>query len=427
VRVLVLGSGAREHALFWKCLQSPQVDMIYAAPGNGGTGVLKANVDITPTDPKAVVRAVEELEIDLTVIGPDDAVAAGVADALEAAGKTVFGPTAAAGRVESSKAFAKELMAAAGVPTAPFELFEDAGAARDYARARGTGLVVKADGLALGKGVVVCDTVEDTVTAIDRAMVERAFGAAGNRVILEDRMSGRELSLMCFSDGEVAKAMVPARDYKRVGEGDTGPNTGGMGAYSPPSDATPELVEEILRTCAQPLIDELRRRGTPYRGCLYVQVMLTAQGPRVVEYNARFGDPEAQVVLPRLKTDIVDLFMACTRVGLSHWDPQWDADAAVGVVLASEGYPGSYAKNRRIQGLSRLDPGVIPFHAGTWYAEGDFYTGGGRVLTIVARGRDVAEARRRVYDNIQRVSFDGSFYRPDIAAMEEVAAVAQED
>lgn len=424
MKVLVLGAGGREHALFWKCLQSPQVDMVFAGPGNGATAVLNAGIDLKPTDTAAVLKAVNDLEIDLTVIGPDDAVAAGVADVLEAAGKRVFGPTAAAGRVESSKAFAKEVMAAAGVPTAAFAAFEAADEALDYAIGQGTPMVVKADGLALGKGVFVCDSVSETRAAIERVMVERAFGEAGNRVILEERISGPELSLMCFCDGEVAVPMVPARDYKRVGDGDTGPNTGGMGVYSPPADVTPELVEELTRTCAQPVLDELRWRGTPYRGCLYVQVMLTESGPRVIEYNARFGDPEAQVVLPRLESDLVDILMACTRGGLAHWEPRWSDDATVGVVLASGGYPGSYAKNLRIEGLSRLDPGVIPFHAGTWYASGDFYTGGGRVLTVVARGHDVAEARRRAYENISRVSFDGSFYRRDIAEMEVQAAGA---
>ncbi|MEA2684511.1 MAG: phosphoribosylamine---glycine ligase [Chloroflexota bacterium] len=424
MKVLVLGSGGREHALFWKCLQSPQVETVYAAPGNGATSVLNVSVDLRPTDPAAVLRAVEKLGIDLTVIGPDDAVAAGVANVLGAAGKAVFGPTAEAGRVESSKAFAKEVMAAAGIPTPGFAVFDDAAAAREHARASGTGLVVKADGLALGKGVLVCDTVEETEAAIGTVMEARAFGDAGARVILEERVSGPEVSLMCFCDGEVARPMVPARDYKRVGDGDTGPNTGGMGVYSPPSDFGPGMVDQVVRTCAQPLLDELKRRGTPYSGCLYVQVMLTDAGPQVIEYNARFGDPEAQVVLPRLETDLVDLMMACTRGGLAHWEPKWSPDATVGVVLASGGYPGKYATDRRIEGLSRLDPGVIPFHAGTRYAHGGFYTGGGRVLTLVARGADVVEARAKVYENLERVSFDGSFYRRDIAAMEVHAAGA---
>ncbi|GAC1333269.1 MAG: phosphoribosylamine--glycine ligase [Candidatus Dormibacteria bacterium] len=422
MKVLILGSGGREHALFRQCLQSPQVDMVYVGPGNGGTAVLNASVDLVPTDTAAVLRAVEELGIDLTVVGPDDAVAAGVADVLEAAGKKVFGPTAAAGKVESSKAFAKEVMAVAGIPTARFELFDHPAAARAYALAQGSGLVVKADGLALGKGVIICDTVEETLEAIDLVMVRKAFGAAGSRLILEEKMAGPEVSLMCFCDGKEAKPMVPARDYKRVGDGDTGLNTGGMGVYSPPSDCPPARVEEIVRSCAQPLLDELRERGTPYRGCLYVQVMLTADGPRVVEYNARFGDPEAQVVLPRLQTDFVDLLMACTRGGLGSWEPEWRDVATVGVVLASGGYPGDYAKAKRIDGLARLDPGVIAFHAGTRYGGGQFTTSGGRVLAVVAEGRDIPEARDRAYANVQRISFDGSFYRRDIAAAEVAAA-----
>jgi phosphoribosylamine--glycine ligase len=427
---LVLGAGAREHALFWSCLQSPEVTMVYAAPGNGATAALNASVRLDPKDPAAVLRAVGELEIDLTVIGPDDVVAAGVADALEAAGKQVFGPTAAAGRVESSKAFAKELMAAAGVPTGHAEVFADAAAARDYARAQGTGLVVKADGLALGKGVLVCDDADATLAAVDRMMVERAFGEAGTRVLLEERLSGPELSLMCLCDGTIAVPLAPARDYKRAGEGDTGPNTGGMGACSPPSDAGPETVARIVRECAEPLLAELARRGTPYRGCLYVQVMLTADGPKVVEYNARFGDPEAQVVLPRLRTDLVNLMLACirnhpgdhgrrgSREGLGAWSLDWDPRPRVGVVLASGGYPGKYETGKPIGGLVSLDPGVLPFHAGTRYESGAYYTSGGRVLTLVAPGETVAEAREVAQRNAARVSFEGSFHRRDIAALE---------
>jgi phosphoribosylamine--glycine ligase len=418
VRVLVLGSGAREHALFWKCLHSADVEMVYGAPGNGGMEALNATVALSPTDPAAVVRAVTELQVDLTIIGPDDAVAAGVADALEAAGKRVFGPTAAAGRLESSKTFAKEVMAAAGVPTATFRAFNDAAAARDYARAERSGLVVKADGLALGKGVIVCDTVEETISAIDQVMVEGRFGAAGGTVVLEERMSGPEVSVMCLCDGEVALPMAPARDYKRVGDGDTGPNTGGMGVYSPPGDADPAMVERIVRECAQPVVEEMARRGTPYRGCLYVQVMLTASGPRVVEYNARFGDPEAQVVLPRLRTDMVQVMLACGRSGLSHYALDWDPQPRVGVVLASGGYPGEFRRGLRIDGLPTLEPGVMPFHAGTRYASGAFYTTGGRVLTLVAAGDTVGEARERAYRNAAKVTFEGAFFRRDIAAME---------
>ena len=413
MRVLVLGGGAREHALYWKCAQSRLVTEVLGAPGNGGM------TNVTPVDvkdPDAVLRLVRERDIDLTVIGPDDAVAAGVADALAVAGRAVFGPTAAAGRVESSKGFAKEVMAAAGVPTAPYARFDDAAMARAYAHAAGTGLVVKADGLALGKGVVVCDTVQATVAAIDHAMIDRAFGEAGSAVILEERLSGPELSLMCLCDGERAVALEPARDYKRVGEGDTGPNTGGMGAFSPPPDAGPELQEQVISDCAEPVLAELARRGTPYRGCLYTQVMLTTEGPRVIEFNARFGDPEAQVVLPRLKTDLVEAMLACAEGRLADQPLTWQEGAAVGVVVASAGYPGEYEAGKAIGGLDELDAGVQAFHAGTRPGAEGLVTAGGRVVTIVATGTDVEEARELAYANAARVRFDGAFYRRDIAA-----------
>jgi phosphoribosylamine--glycine ligase len=257
--------------------------------------------------------------------------------------------------------------------------------------------------------------VEATVEAIDRAMVQRAYGDAGREVILEERLFGKELSLMCFCDGARAVAMVPARDYKRAGDGDTGPNTGGMGAYSPPPDAGEEVQGEIVRRCAEPVIAELARRGTPYRGCLYVQVMLTAEGPKVIEYNARFGDPEAQVVLPRLRSDLVEVMLASVRGDLAGARLDWEADATVGVVVASGGYPGEYQTGQRISGLDSLDPGVLTFHAGTRYQDHGFVTSGGRVLTVVARGDSVEAARRRAYDNVERISFAGSFFRRDIA------------
>jgi phosphoribosylamine--glycine ligase len=418
VKVLVLGSGAREHALFWKIRQSPLVDEIYAAPGNGATQALGAGVTIAPTDPAEVLALVHERDIDLVVIGPDDAIAAGVADLLTRAGRLVFGPGAGAGKLESSKAFAKEVMAAVGVPTAAYAVFDDRNQAHAYARSLGTGLVVKADGLALGKGVTVCDSVEDTIAAIDRAMEEEAFGSAGRRIILEERLSGREVSLMCFCDGALAIPMVPARDYKRALDGDQGPNTGGMGAYSPPSDVAPEMVERIVRDCAQPVLGELARRGLPYRGCLYTQVMLTGEGPRVIEFNARFGDPEAQVVLPRLTSDLVEPLLACAKGDMGGVAVEWATGATVGVVLASGGYPASYEVGFAIRGLDSLDEDVVVFHAGTRHTSEGYISSGGRVLTIVASGASVAEARARAYDNVRRVSFDGCFHRADIAAME---------
>ncbi|HXO67104.1 MAG TPA: phosphoribosylamine--glycine ligase [Candidatus Dormibacteraeota bacterium] len=422
MKVLVLGSGGREHALFWKIRQSPMVDRVYAAPGNGATQALFANITINPADPAEVLALVHEHDIDLVVIGPDAAVAAGVADALIEAGRQVFGPTAAAGRVESSKAYAKGLMGAAGIPTATYSVFDDRRKARDYARAHPEGLVVKADGLALGKGVTVCDSVSATLAAIDRAMREGAFGEAGLRLILEERLSGNEVSLMCFCDGTTAVPMPPARDYKRAHDGDQGPNTGGMGGYSPPADVDVAMVDWIVRTCAQPLVDELASRGTPYRGCLYTQVMLTEDGPRVIEFNARFGDPEAQVVLPRLSSDLVEPLLACAQGDLGGVRPQWDSQATVGVVLASGGYPGQYRVGFPIEGLDSRDSDVIAFHSGTRRTPHGYITSGGRVLTLVATGATVAEARDRAYANVRRVSFEGSFYRSDVALVETSAA-----
>ncbi len=417
-KVLVLGSGGREHVLFWKLRQSPMIDAIYAAPGNGASHALGTAITIDPTDVSEVLGLVHEKDIDLCVIGPDDAVAAGVADALETSGRLVFGPTSAAGRIESSKAFAKEVMDGAGVPTAAYWVFDDRHRARAHASAAGVGLVVKADGLALGKGVTVCDSVDETLSAIDRAMAQEAFGEAGRRIILEERLSGHEVSLMCLCDGSIAVPMAPARDYKRALDGDRGPNTGGMGAYSPPSDAGAEVIERIRRECAQPVVTELARRGLPYRGCLYTQVMLTDAGPKVIEFNARFGDPEAQCVLPRLAGDLLEPLLASARGDLSGVTLDWSPRPTVGVVLASGGYPGRYRSGKVIDGLDTLDEDVLAFHAGTQHTSHGYVTSGGRVLTVVAPGDTVAEARARAYENVRRVSFDGSFHRTDIAAME---------
>jgi phosphoribosylamine--glycine ligase len=422
VKVLVLGSGAREHALIWKIRHSPLVKQVHAAPGNGATRALATNTTIDPTAPGEVLALVHERDIDLVVIGPDDAVAAGVADVLIKAGRRVFGPTAAAAKLESSKAFAKEVMASAGVPTGAYQVFDDRHKAREYAKEHPEGLVVKADGLALGKGVTVCDSAPATLAAIDRAMQEGAFGDAGRRIILEERLSGHEVSLMCLCDGTTAVPMPPARDYKRVNDQDRGPNTGGMGAYSPPSDVDDEMLGRILLECAQPVVEEMARRGAPYRGCLYTQVMLTEQGPKVIEYNARFGDPEAQVVLPRLTSDLVEPLVACAEGDLAGVRLEWSSKPTVGVVLASGGYPGKYETGLPIAGLDDLDEDIVVFHAGTRRTADGYITSGGRVLTVVAAGENLDEARKRAYENLGRVSFDGSFYRRDIAAMETAGA-----
>jgi phosphoribosylamine--glycine ligase len=426
MKVLVLGSGAREHALVWKALQSPLTTAVYCGPGNAGTESIAINVDLKPEKAEAVVALVAERGIDLTVIGPETAVAAGVVDALEARGFAVFGPTQAAGRIESSKAFAKELMARLQIPTPAFRVFEEAAAAKDFVRAEKRAMVVKADGLALGKGVFVPGSVEETLEAIDTILVTKAFGAAGARVVVEERLEGREVSLLAFSDGARVAAMVPACDYKRALDGDHGPNTGGMGAYSPPGFLPDGFTNQVTELILVPVIAALAQAGTPYRGCLYAGLMLPSGGgpPQVLEFNARWGDPEAQVILPRLEGDLIPLLQGCARGALDPAAVRWRPDAAVGVVLAARGYPGTVTRGLPIEGLARLEPGVFAFHAGTALGEAGLVTDGGRVLTVVATGATVAAARERVYRNVEHVRFEGMMHRTDIAGREVEAPVA---
>jgi phosphoribosylamine--glycine ligase len=426
MKVLVLGSGAREHALVWKALQSPVTTAVYCGPGNAGTEAIAVNVDLDPEKADAVVAFVAERGIDLTVIGPDAAVAAGVADALEARSFAVFGPTRAAGRIESSKAFAKELMARLKIPTPAFRVFEEAAAAKDFVSGEKRAMVVKADGLARGKGVFVPGSVEETLEAIDTILVARVFGAAGARVVVEERLEGREVSLLAFSDGARVVAMVPACDYKRAFDGDHGPNTGGMGAYSPPGFLPDGFTHQVTESILAPVIDALAQAGTPYRGCLYAGLILPSGGgpPQVLEFNARWGDPEAQVILPRLEGDLIPLLQACARGALDPAAVRWRPEAAVGVVLAARGYPGVVARGLPIIGLAGLEPGVFAFHAATAMGETGLVTDGGRVLTVVAMGATVAAARERVYRNVEHVRFEGMMHRTDIAQREVEAQVA---
>jgi phosphoribosylamine--glycine ligase len=418
--VLVVGSGAREHALAWACARSPLVSEVVCAPGNGGTAHVARNRDVRADDVEGMVQLALAEDIDLVVIGPDAAVAAGLADALDVEGIDVFGPTAAAGRIEGSKEFAKDLMNDAGIPTARWV---GAGAQpRDRAvrfieEHRGS-VVVKADGLALGKGVTVCSSVDQAVRALDECLVEGRFGDAGARVVVEERLAGPEVSIFALTDGVHVRLLAPACDYKRAFDGDEGPNTGGMGSYAPPGFVDVDaLLDEALRDVVQPCVDVLRERGTPYRGCLYVALMLTAEGLRVLEFNARFGDPEAQVVLPLLAEDPVPLFLACARGELEPGRAARDGGACVGVVAASGGYPGSVDTGKVITGLDALDPDVLCFHAGTRRREdGAHVTSGGRVLTVVGRGDTVDAARARAYANIERIAFEGMRCRGDIAA-----------
>ena len=423
MNVLIVGAGAREHALTWKALQSPLTDTVYCAPGNAATMAIAVNTGLQATDVEGITRFVHERDVGLTVIGPEAAVAAGLADRLAAAGRLVFGPTAAAGRIESSKAFAKSLMARAGVATPAYQVFDDPARAKDFVRAERRPFVVKADGLAKGKGTLVPRDADETLECIDTLMLRKTVGAAADRIVLEEKIDGREVSLMAMVDGDRVVPLPPACDYKRALDGDKGPNTGGMGGYSPVSFFNADDVERALDAVLRPVAQLLREDGTPYRGCLYAGLMVTPSGLQVLEFNARFGDPEAQVVLPRLEGDLVPVLEATARGALGDVNPSWSARSSVGVVLASRGYPGAYQTGYPIDGLGTLEPGVFAFHAGTAAGAAGYLTAGGRVLTLVALGDTTAEARDRAYRNVDRIRFQGMTYRRDLA-LREVEAPA---
>ena len=423
IRVLIVGSGAREHALTWKALQSPLTDAVYCAPGNAATAALAINVDLEATDVDGIARFANERDIDLTVIGPEAAVAAGLADRLLDHGRVVFGPTKAAGRIESSKAFAKSLMERAGVPTPSYRVFDNPGAAKDYVRGERRAFVVKADGLAKGKGTLVPRDAEETLECIDTLMLQRTVGSAADRIVLEEKLEGREVSLMALVDGDHILPLEPACDYKRALDGDRGPNTGGMGGYSPVSFFPEADVERAVGTALRPVVDALRDDGDPYRGCLYAGLMVGPAGVQVLEYNARFGDPETQVVLPRLQSDLIELLDATARGRLDTVTATWSKRASVGVVLASRGYPGEYRTGFPIDGLGTIERDAFVFHAGTAAAGSGYVTSGGRVLTVVALGDSMAQARERAYRNADRIRFEGATYRSDLA-LREVEAPA---
>ncbi len=423
MNVLVIGSGAREHALAWKLRQSPRLTDLFIAPGNAGTASVGTNLPIAATDFPAIADAARRHRVDLVIVGPEEPLARGIVDFLTEQGIAAYGPTRAAAEIEASKAFAKEVMARAGIPTAPARVFADAQAALAYLdeleAAGAVPPVIKADGLAAGKGVTVAATFAEARAAVRAALVEGVFGAAGRRVLLEQRLTGREVSAHAFSDGKTVVPMAYSCDYKRVYDGDQGPNTGGMGAYSPPGFVTGELEAEIRRTIIEPAVRAIAEMGRPYRGTLYPGLMITAAGPRVVEFNCRFGDPETQVLMPRLASDLLAICEACVRGTLSDGLVAWSERAAVGVVLASGGYPGHYETGVPIHGLETVDPDVQVFHAGTRRLEdGTVVTAGGRVLTVVATGTTLAEARARAYDNVRRIRFAGCHARTDIALRE---------
>ncbi len=416
LNVLIIGNGGREHALAWKLSQSPRVGALFAAPGNAGTAELGTNLLFDATDVPALVAAAKEHAIDLAVVGPEAPLAAGAVDALTAAGVRAFGPTRKAAEIESSKAFARSVMEAAGVRCAEGRAFDDPDEARAYVRALDEPPVVKADGLAAGKGVVVADTTEEALAAVDAMMIDRVFGEAGSRVVIEERLPGVEASVFAFCDGEHVLMTIPACDYKRVFDGDAGPNTGGMGSYSPPEFLDDAAVAEVERTVISPVVRQMAAMGRPYTGVLYAGLMLHDGRVSVLEFNCRLGDPETQVILPRLRTDLLDVIEAALDGRLDDITLAWDERPCVGVVMASGGYPGSYETGKAIDGLDRVDESAAVFYAGARRDGANVLTDGGRVLLVAALGDGIAEARSRAYENVRRIGFDGAHYREDIAA-----------
>lgn len=417
MRVLVVGSGGREHALCWAIAASPLVDALFCAPGNAGIAAEATCVPVDAEDIDGLVALADRERIDFVVVGPEGPLVAGLVDRLSERGIKAFGPSAAAARLEGSKGFAKDFMARHGIPTAAYRRFTDAAAARAYVTARGAPIVVKADGLAAGKGVVVAGTVDEAVAAIDAAMVDDSFGSAGAELVIEDFLEGEEASFFALVDGETALPLAAAQDHKRVGEGDTGPNTGGMGTYSPAPVVDAAMAERIMAEVVRPTVAGMAADGAPFKGVLFVGLMIGADGPKVVEYNVRFGDPECQVMLARLKSDLLPALVAAADGQLAHFDLRWLDDAALCVVMASRGYPGGYEKGTPIRGLDAAAEadGVTVFHAGTGRLDdGTIVATGGRVLGVTALGADVAEAQARAYAAVDRIDWPGGFCRRDI-------------
>jgi len=417
-RVLVTGSGGREHALAWKLSQSPQVEKIYAAPGNAGTAQVGENVPIAAEDVGKLVEFAKANRIDFTVVGPDDALAAGVVDAFEEAGLKIFGPCAKAARLESSKAFAKEFMRRHGIPTADYREFTDSAEALDFCRSAKYPLVVKADGLALGKGVIIAQNLAEAEGAVRLCLVDGAFGAAGKRIVIEEFLEGVECSIHALVDGSSYLLLPDCRDHKKAFDGNLGPNTGGMGSISPSGSVDEALRARICREILDPFLEGIQKDGLAFRGMLFPGLMLTAEGPKVLEFNCRWGDPETQVLVRRLKSDLLPLLEASVEGALATSAPEWDARAAVCVILASGGYPGSYEKGKAIFGLESADEldDVVVFQAGTKAQDGQILTNGGRVLGVTALAQNLPGARALAYQAADRISFDGMQRRNDIGA-----------
>ena len=416
MNILILGSGGREHALLWKLAQSPEATKLYAVPGNPGMAELAECVAGSIEDNASVVKLAQEKKIDLVVVGPEVPLTNGVVDALRAAGIKAFGPTKAAAELEGSKSFSKDIMKKYGIPTAKYEVFTDADAARAYIEKEGAPIVIKADGLAAGKGVIVAETKEQALDAVHEIMDDAAFGKAGSRVVIEAFMEGEEASLLAVTDGKTIRPRVSSQDHKRAYDGDKGPNTGGMGTYAPAPVMTKDMVEQATEKILKPMIAAMAKEGRPYQGCLYAGLMITEEGPKVVEFNARFGDPETQVILPLLRGDLVKIMQACVDGTLDTAAVDWEDGAAVCVVMASGGYPRSYKKGYAIDGLKKAESlGTFVFHAGTAKKDGKVVTSGGRVLGVTARGGGIKEATEKAYKGVEAIRFTDEFHRKDIA------------
>lgn len=417
MKVLIVGGGGREHTLAWKVAQSPKATEVICAPGNAGTAAVGRNVDIGAGDTDGLLAFAKQSEIGLTIVGPEDPLCRGLVDAFEGAGLPAFGPTAAGARLEGSKAFCKRFMRDQGVPTSDFGVFTDPADAEAYIDSRSAPQVVKADGLAAGKGVIVCDTADEAKAAAREMLVDRRFGDAGESIVVEDRLEGEEASFMALCDGLRVLPLASSQDHKRALNGDEGPNTGGMGAYSPAPLVTDALAERIMAEVMQPLVRGMAQAGTPYRGVLYAGLMITGDTLSVLEINCRFGDPETQPVLARLQTDLVTLLGAATSGGLAGLDPQWDPQAALCVVMAARGYPGSYEKGHVIEGLDAAEESddVVVFHAGTAHGDDErIVTSGGRVLGVTAYGDTIAAAQKSAYAATKKISWPEVHYRTDI-------------
>lgn len=419
MRVLLVGSGGREHALARSLARSPRVDDLLWAPGNGGAAETLRTVPVKSEDVEGLARLAGGERVDLVVVGPEVPLALGLADRLGALSIPCFGPDSGAARLEASKVFTKEFCRRWSIPTAAWRVFHRAEEAREYLRAYQGAfpLVFKADGLAAGKGVLLCKDREEAEEAVEAILVRREFGEAGNRLLVEEYLEGEEASLLVFSDGSDYAVMPPARDYKRAQDGDRGPNTGGMGAYCPASVLPEGMMQKALRTIVEPALRGIAAEGHPYRGVLYAGLMVTTSGPKLLEFNCRFGDPETQVVLPRMESDFLEVALACVGGGLSGLEIRWKSDAAVTVVLASSGYPGPYPTGIPIEGIEEAEAllGVQVFHAGTRWEKGRWVTAGGRVLNVTALAPTVEEARQRAYHAAERIHFEGKTYRTDIA------------